>query len=96
MLNGFELEYYITPWRQKTCHLCFIALDKDNEALGYSSLESNPFLRELPEGKKVLEEGGKLYTVSVPERPYDPKYINEDIRKGTGFLCYLQSSDLVA
>lgn len=89
VLNGFELEYYITPWRQKCCHICYIAKDKNNSALGYSDIDYNPFIKELPDGVKKLNEGGSLYTSLVAQRPYDYNYINADIKKAKELGFYV-------
>lgn len=80
-LNGFELEYYVTPWRQKTCHLCFIAKEPDNPALGWSEAEPPIFIRELPANALNPEQGGELYRVTCPGRKYNAEYINADIRR---------------
>lgn len=80
-LNGFELEYYRVPWKQKTAHLCFIAKTPDTFGLGYSPVDAPVFLRELPEGGLDPEEGGLLYTVTCPGRKYTPEYINADIKR---------------
>ena len=81
-LNGFELEYYATPWRGKTCHLCFIAKRPDNEAFGWSSPEPPVFIKTLPEGALDPDEGGQLYRVTCPGRKYNAAYINADIAAG--------------
>jgi hypothetical protein len=87
-LNGFELEYYHTPWRGQTCHVCFIAPTDRTEALGWSQPGEPIFIRELPAGGLDPEAGGQLYRVSCPGRKYTPEYINADIRaaKDMGFF----------
>ena len=69
-LNGFELEYYRQAWKQQTCHLCFIAKDPENTALGLSSPEPPIFIRELPVGGLDPDTGGELYRVTCPGRKY--------------------------
>lgn len=81
-LNGFELEYYLVPWKQQTCHLCFIAKRPDIKAFGYSSPDTPVFVRTLPEGGLDPDEGGMLYQVTCPGRKYNPAYINADIEAG--------------
>lgn len=88
-LNGFELEYYIEPWHQKTCHICYIAKTPDNVALGYSSPEPPIFIKEIPEGETAPEKGGLLYKVTCPARRHDPDYINEDMKKAKELGFYI-------
>ncbi len=80
-LNGFELEYWVTLWKGITCHINFIAKDPKNSALGWSDPAPNLFRLSLKEGEEKLREGGGLYTVTPPYRPYHPDYINADIAK---------------
>lgn len=86
-LNAFELEYYITPWNGQTCHICYVAKDPKNQALGWTDPSYDFHLKTLSEGALNPEEGGQLYKVSCPGRKYDPAYINADIKaaKELGF-----------
>lgn len=77
-LNGFELEYNKVPGQQ-TCHVCFVALDPDNEALGYSEKDTQTSA-ECPV-ESFANEGGSLYRMPLCERKYTPEYINADIQK---------------
>lgn len=88
-LNGFELEYYVIPWTQKTCHLCFIAKDPNNDGYGYSVKKPFSFEKELQDGDLNLEEGGMLYKVKCVGRKYTKEYINADIKKAKEMGFYV-------
>lgn len=88
-LDGFDLEYYRTAWRGQTCHLCFIAKDPENRALGYSEKEPPIFIKQLPEGGLDPEKGGELYRVTCPGRKYSAEYINADIARAKELGFYV-------
>lgn len=83
-LNGFELEYYREGfmWKGMTTHLCFVAKDPANSALGWSDPAQNCFAPSLAEGEHPLQTGGGLYKVLPCARAFSPEYINADIAAG--------------